>query len=82
METAVLDEDGAGIDAGDRAAGDEQSRHICLERLGIVDRRVAIVERHAGVFEQRRVGAIAGQQVDHIGRNLAARPAGRAAAAR
>ena len=45
VETAVLDEDRAGVDAGDRAAGDEEARHICLECLRIVYGRVARVER-------------------------------------
>ena len=37
VEAAVLDEDRAGVDAGDRAAGDEQAGHVGLERLRIVN---------------------------------------------
>ena len=53
-----------------RAAGDEQAGHVGLERLGIVHRRIALVQLDAGARHQVAVGAIAGQQEDRIGRNL------------
>src|SRR5713101_6286053 len=63
VEPSVLDEDRPGVDAGDGAAGDEQPRHVRFKRLGIVDGRLAIVQRDARAAQQIGVGSIAGQQI-------------------
>src|SRR5450432_2570962 len=51
VKPAVLDEDGAGIDAGDGSAGDEEARHVGFKCLRIVYGRVPLVQRDACVTQ-------------------------------
>src|SRR5438093_1505149 len=62
VEAAVLDENGAGVDSGERSAGHEQPRHIGFERLAVVERPLAIRKLDARVDHQLAVGTIAGQE--------------------
>jgi hypothetical protein len=61
VEAAVLDEDGAGVYAGDRAAGDEETWHVGLEGHGVVHRGLPLVEPDARAAHQVGIRAIAGQ---------------------
>src|SRR6516162_4641654 len=70
VEAAVLDEDGSGVHTGNRAAGYEEARHVRLERLRVVNRRLALVQSNAGAAHQARVGPVPGQEIDSIGRDL------------
>ena len=66
MKAAVLDEDRSGVDAGERAAGHEQPRHVGFEGLGVVDRPLAVVEFDARPHEQIGVGPIADLQENGV----------------
>src|SRR5260221_11680565 len=44
VEPAVLDEDGSGVDAGNRTARNEQPGDVGLERRRIEERRLPLVE--------------------------------------
>src|SRR5439155_66680 len=70
VEPAVLDEDRAGVDAGDRASGDEQTRYVCLERLGGVQRRLSLVDHHALAIVPVWLGVI----VPHVWKIFARNP--------
>src|SRR6185295_15553471 len=70
VKATVLDEDRACINSGDCTAGDEETRHVGLESLRVVDRRRPIVERHARAAQEIGVGAVAGQEVHRVGRDF------------
>jgi len=74
---AVLDEDCAGLPAGDRAAGDEQIGHVRLERLGIElgHERLGIAA-DTRLAHQIDVSVIPSQQENAVGRNGVALPLG------
>ncbi len=71
MEAPVLDEDGRRVLPRDRAACDEEPRHVGLERLRIVagDARHA-VHLHTRPAEQIEVGMVARQQKHGVRRQL------------
>src|SRR5262245_8667809 len=70
VKAAVLDEDGAGVHAGQSAAGDKEAGHVGLEGFAVVGGPVPIGERHTCVRHQPRVRAITGQDEHGVRRNL------------
>src|SRR2546427_12832803 len=75
VEAAVLDEDRPVIDAGGRAAGDEQAGDVGFECHGIVYRCRSLVEHDAGPCQEVVVGAVAGEQIYIVSRQLLVRAA-------
>src|SRR5262245_48282457 len=62
VEAAVLDEDPVGFLSRDDRAGDEEARHVGLERRGVVRGRARRrVDTDARLLEQADVGVIPGQ---------------------
>src|SRR5579875_1979552 len=68
MEAAVLDEDLVRPLAGDDHAGNVESGHVGLQRLGLADRaaRVAWVELYTERLDKGEVRVIPGQREDEV----------------
>ena len=61
MEAAVLDENFAGVKAADEDSGDVNSGDVAFEGFRIQLRLARFgIEANAGVFEERKIGMIAG----------------------